>query len=121
MSLRPDIDAVVARYCEAWNAPDPDLRWSLVHALAAPDVLVVDPYSDKPIQGQAAFTAYLGMFQETAGHSLEATGPPDHHHGWMRAPWRLVTPAGDEFVRGLLVGQLDREMRFTHIVHFLDA
>ncbi len=119
MAYLPDLDTVVQRYLDAWNADDPDQRWHLVHSATAPGVVFVDPREAKPVEGQAALAAFLGLGE--AGHRLEATGPPDAHHGWVRVPWRLVAADGATAATGLLVGTLDREMRLTHLVHFLDA
>lgn len=119
MAYLPDLDTVVQRYLDAWNADDPDRRWHLVHDLAAPEVVFLDPREAKPVEGQAALAAFVGLIHDQTGQRLEATGPPDAHHGWVRFPWRLVTSGGEVASAGVLVGSLDREMRFTRIVQFL--
>ena len=119
MAYLPDLDTVLQRYLDAWNTDDADQRWHLVHGLAAPEVEFLDPREAKPVQGQAALASFLSLLRERGVGRLEMAGPPDAHHGWVRVPWRLV--GGGVEASGLLVGQLDREMRFTRVVHFLDA
>ncbi len=121
MAYLPDLDTVVQRYLDAWNADDPDQRWHLVHGVAAPEVVFVDPREAKPVEGQAALASFLGLIRSQTGQQLEATGPPDAHHEWVRFPWRLVAADGGTASSGLLVGALNRDRQFTRIIHFLDA
>ena len=119
MAFLPDLDALVQRYADAWNASDPDQRWQLVHGVTAPDVTFVDPRETAPVTGQAALTAFLGLLHEQLGQRFELDGPVDAHHGWLRVRWRLSGNGAAS--SGLLVGALNAERRLTHIVHFLDA
>lgn len=119
MAYLPDLQTTVDRYLEAWNEPDADQRWGLVHAAFAPDGVYLDPNTDTPVEGQPALAAYIGMFRTEAEDRLEADGPVDAHHGTFRMPWRLVG-AGGVLATGLLVGSLDRENRIVRAVHFVD-
>ena len=121
MAYLPDLNTVVQRYLDAWNADDADQRWHLVHSVAAPEVVFLDPREEKPVEGQAALAAFLGLVRDQTGQRLEATGAPDAHHDWVRFPWRLVTATGEAAVAGVLVGSLNRERQFTRIVHFIDG
>ena len=116
MGYRPDLQTTLDRFAEAWNTEDPDARWGLVHACAATEVSYLGPESDRPVEGQAALAAYLGLPQ--AGGAFEL-GPARVHHHWVRAPWRRVT--ADGVTTGLLVAELDRQTRLSQILLFLDG
>ena len=120
MPYRPEIAKTLDRFGAAWNEADVDRRWSLVHACAAPDVVYLDPHSDRAVRGQAALAAFVGTFRERVGWSFAWAGAPDAHHGWCRAPFRLFD---GEAVRatGLTVASLDDLNRLVHVVHFLDG
>ena len=49
MGYRPDLDTTLRRYAEAWNTEDPDARWALIHACAAPEVTYLGSESDRPV------------------------------------------------------------------------
>ena len=115
MPYRPDLETTLARYAEAWNTDDPDARWSLVHACAAPGVVWLGPEVDRPVEGQAALAAFLGVPGE--GGRFEVGGL-DGHHDRVRARWRRVTAGGE--ATGLLVARVDREHRLLEVVHFQD-
>ena len=120
MSFRPDLQTTLDRFARAWNTDDGDERWQLVHAAAAPEVSYTDPHSEKPVQGQAALTAFMALFREQVGWHFAFSGAADGHHEWVRVPWRLTDSAGSVMATGLLVGALDRAVRFTRIVDFVD-
>ena len=120
MPFHPDLQTTLDRFAQAWNTDDGDERWQLVHAAAAPEVSYVDPHSEKPVAGQAALTAFMSLFREQVGWTFAFTGAPDGHHEWLRVPWRLTDPAGSTMATGLLVATLDREVRFTRLVDFVD-
>ena len=63
MAFRPEPEESLARFAEAWTTTDPDARWALVHAATARDVVVLEPDQAKPVEGQAALAAYLGVVQ----------------------------------------------------------
>lgn len=116
MAYRPDIETTLGRYAEAWNTDDSDARWSLVHACAAPEVVYLGPESGRPVEGQAALAAFLGLPSEAP--AWFEIGPWDGHHDWVRAVWRRT--GGGGATTGLLVAELDRERRLARIVHFVD-
>ena len=120
MAYRPDLDTTLARYAEAWNTDDPDDRWALVHACAAPDVTFLGAESPRLVEGQAALAAFLGVPRGDAGAApgFFELGPFDVLHDWVRAAWRWT--AGGESTTGLLVARLDRERRLVQILHFAD-
>ena len=113
MPYRPDLSETLARYAEAWTTADPDARWSLVHACAATDVVAFEPGQDRPIEGQAALAAALGvMGLEPAPFEV---GPADGHHDRYRVRYRRGGEAG------LLVVRADRDHRLAEIVRFVDG
>lgn len=114
MAYRPDVDTTLARYAEAWNTDDPDQRWSLVHSCTGPDVTFLGPESPKPVEGQAALAAFLGL----PGGGRFEVGPWGGLHDWVRAAWRRVGPEGQ--ATGLLVARLDRDHRLVEVLHFED-
>lgn len=118
MAYGPTLDETLARYAEAWSTSDADARWSLVHSCTAGSFSYVDPHSEKPVESQAAFAAFTGLFHEQVGWRLEWAGEPDAHHGWVRAPWRL-TDGGVERETGLLVASLV-DGRLATVLHFVD-
>ena len=120
MAYRPALQTTLDRYAQAWNTADPDERWSLVHACAASSVVYVDPTSARPVEGQAALAAFMGLFHETVGQQFAFTAPADGHHEWIRVPWQLGDASGTT-AAGLLVATLDRDVRLVQIVDFLDG
>ena len=120
MPYRPDLEETLARYADVWNATDADQRWAIAHSCFAPDAEYVDPHEAKPVRGQAAMTAFAALFQEQVGWTFEWAGAPDTHHGWVRAPWRLVE-GGETRATGLFVASHDDEHRLTRVVHFVDG
>lgn len=120
MAFRPDLQTTLDRFAQAWNTDDADERWHLVHAVAAPQVSYTDPHSPKPVQGQAALTAFMSLFRAQVGWHFAFTGAPDGHHEWIRVPWSLTDLAGSVMATGQLVATLDRDVRFTQIVDFVD-
>lgn len=120
MAFTPDPQTTIQRYLDAWNAADADRRWSLVHAAAAEDVVVLDAATDAPVEGRAALTAYLDHARQRDGGRLEAAGPSRLVHGTIGLPVRWAD--GGAVVRtGFLVGTLDREGRMARVVHFVDG
>ena len=115
MPYRPSVEETLARYAEAWTTDDPDARWSLVHACAAPEVVYIGPETDRPVSGQPALAAFLGLPRELARVEI---GVPDVHHGWLRAGCRWVMTSGE--ATGLLVARLDGDHKLAQIVHFDD-
>ena len=120
MSFRPDLQTTLDRYARAWNTADADERWALVHACASDEVVYVDPGSEKPVRGQAALAAFMGLFHETAHQDFAFTGPADGHHEWIRVPWELRDASGPT-ASGLLVATLDRDVRLVQVVDFVDG
>ncbi len=120
MAFRPDLDTTLGRYAQAWNTDDPDARWSLVHACAAPGVVYIDPHSEKPVEGQAALASFMALFKEQVGWAFSFVGPADGHHDRIRVRWRLTDAGGTES-DGLLVATLDREVRLVEVVDFVDG
>ncbi len=120
MPYRPDLETTLARFAEAWNTDDPDHRWSLVHACAAGEVTYLGPASDRPVEGQAALAAFLGLPDDEPSDEPPHVeiGPFDLLHDWVRAAWRRT--AGGDAMTGLLVARVDREHRLVEILHFVD-
>ena len=120
MAYRPDLQTTLDRYAQAWNTADPDERWSLVHASASADVVYTESGSEKPVRGQAALAAFMGLYHETVGQTFTFTGAADGHHEWIRVPWQMADAAGPT-ATGLLVATLDADVRLVHVVDFVDA
>ncbi|WP_412060337.1 hypothetical protein [Rubrivirga sp. IMCC45206] len=119
MAYHADLDTTLARYAQARNTDSADERWALVHACATAGVVFNDPHAEKPVHGQPALAASMGLFKEQVGLTFAFTGPPNGHHEWIHVPWALGD--GDQTkATGVLVATLDRDVRFVMITHFVD-
>ncbi|MEM0961454.1 MAG: hypothetical protein AAGK21_02785 [Bacteroidota bacterium] len=112
MAYRPTLDETMARFAEAWSTPDADARWSLVHAAATADVVYYEPGQGRPIEGQAALAAFLGLEWEQHGRPFRVVGSIEGHHHRFLVPIAL----GEE--RGLMVVRADRDNRIVEAIRF---
>lgn len=111
MAYTPDLDTTLGRFFDAWNADDADARWSLVHAAAAEDVVVLDAAEPRPVEGRASLTSALDAMRRRAG-PIAADGPARVVHSEVCLPVQIGgAPA-------LFVGTLDGEGRLARVVLF---
>ncbi|MEU1042619.1 nuclear transport factor 2 family protein [Streptomyces sp. NPDC005551] len=112
--------SAVARYFEAWNAPDPESRAKAVAAAWAPDGTYTDPLAE--VRGHDQVAAVITAAREQfPGFSFRLTGPVDGHHDLARFGWELVSEAdGSAPVAGFDVITLDGEDRIRSVSGFLD-
>ncbi|OZC03968.1 nuclear transport factor 2 family protein [Rubricoccus marinus] len=107
-------------YLAAWNATDADDCSARLLAGCAPDVVLLDPNAERPLNGWAAVASHIAYFRERHGHRMEPTGHIDAHHGVCRLPWRLAD-GDDVHSTGVLIADAAGDGRLQRILHFVDA
>ncbi|MEV0980092.1 nuclear transport factor 2 family protein [Streptomyces sp. NPDC049915] len=121
MSVPTDrYDSAVARYFEAWNAPDAEARAKAVAAAWTTDGSYTDPLAD--VRGHDAIAALIaGAREQFPGFAFRLTGAVDGHHDTARFSWELVAEGdGPAPVAGSDVVTLDGEGRIRSVLGFLD-
>ncbi|MFF9814787.1 nuclear transport factor 2 family protein [Streptomyces sp. NPDC014006] len=121
MSVPTDrYDSAVARYFEAWNAPDAEARAKAVAAAWTTDGSYTDPLAD--VRGHDAIAALIaGAREQFPGFAFRLTGAVDGHHDTARFSWELVAEGdGSAPVAGSDVVTLDGEGRIRAVLGFLD-
>ncbi|KDN79646.1 polyketide cyclase [Streptomyces olindensis] len=110
----------VARYFEAWNAPDPVARQKAVAAAWTPDGGYTDPLAD--VSGHEQIAAVIAAAREQfPGFVFRLAGAVDGHHDTARFSWELVSEAdGSAPVAGSDVITLDEQGRIRAVLGFLD-
>ncbi|MCT9109030.1 nuclear transport factor 2 family protein [Streptomyces mirabilis] len=110
----------VARYFEAWNAPDRDALAKAVAAAWSTDGSYTDPLAE--VRGHDGIAAVIAAAHEQfPGFSFRPAGPVDGHHDIARFGWELVNEAdGTAPVAGFDVITLDGDDRIRSVHGFLD-
>jgi len=106
-------------YLAAWNATNADDCSARLLAGCSPDVVLLDPNADRPLNGWGAVASHIAYFRERYGHHMEPITHLDAHHGVCRLHWRLADGA-DVLSTGLLVADAAPDGRLRRIVHFVD-
>ncbi len=95
----PDVEAVVERYLDAWNA-SPEQRPALVEAVFSPDSYYCDGASE--VAGHHGITAMMdGIAERFPGSTFSRTSAVDTHHSQARFAWTLTGADGATIVDGI--------------------
>ncbi|MER5216424.1 nuclear transport factor 2 family protein [Streptomyces sp. NPDC002838] len=113
-------ESAVARYFEAWNAREPEVRAKAVAAAWTADGGYTDPLAD--VSGHERIAAVIAAAHEQfPGFAFRLTGAVDGHHDTARFSWELVSEAdGSAPVAGSDVITLDADGRISTVLGFLD-
>ncbi|MFJ6718728.1 MULTISPECIES: nuclear transport factor 2 family protein [unclassified Streptomyces] len=112
--------AAVARYFEAWNAPDADALTKAVAAAWSEEGSYTDPLAD--VRGHEAIAAVIrAVHEQFPGHEFTPVGEVDGNHHIARFRWELVSTAdGSAPVAGSDAITLAEDGRITSVLGFLD-
>lgn len=93
-------DALVDRYCEAWNEADPIVRAALLAEVMAVDSTYVDPRCE--LKGRDELHAHIGRMQESRPRmTVVRTSAVDVHHAVARFAWCLRDVDGQPQLEGV--------------------
>jgi hypothetical protein len=119
MTLSPT--QALETYLAAWNAPDAETASTYLLSCCVPDVTLVDPHVQRPIQGWGSIAGHIASARETLGAlQMEATSGLDAHHGLCRLSWQLAD-GPDVRQRGVLIAEAAPDGRLQRVIHFVDA
>lgn len=114
-----DINELVDRYLDAWNATDADRRAELVAEVFTEDAEYVDPLA--AVRGHAELAATIAAVQgQFAGLEFSRGGAVDAHHNIARFTWNLGQPGAEPLIVGFDVAELAADGRIARVNGFLD-
>ena len=113
-----DLQSTIDTYLDAYGEPDVDRRAKLVDEVWAEDGALIDPPLDAT--GRAGISDMAGAVQASyAGHTFRRTSGIDHHHGFARYEWELVSPDGTTALSGLDLAEIGDDGLIRRVVGFL--
>jgi hypothetical protein len=114
-----DVQRVIDRYIDVWNATDPQKRRALIAEVFAEDAAYTDPLA--AVRGHNGIDQFVAAAQaQFAGLQFSLGGPIDAHHDQARFQWHLTAPGMAEPVAiGFDVAVLD-DGRLREVYGFLD-
>ncbi len=111
-----DIDAVVTRYFDAWNANPAD-RAAAVAAVFSPDSYYCDGAAEAA--GAEAIAAMMDAVADRfPGSSFRRISPVDTHHHQVRFAWVLEAADGSTIIDGLDAMRLTPDGRIATTLGF---
>lgn len=115
----PTPEHVMNAYVAMWNASDERERRRLAEDALTDDVVVLYPTLDA--HGRDNMLNALGRFREQMpGVVFVETSGVEHHHGWLRASWRMVEEHGTTRLEGEDVAELAEDGRLCRVLGFHD-
>jgi SnoaL-like protein len=114
-----DVQRVIERYIDVWNATDPARRRELTGEVFTRDAAYSDPLA--AVRGHDAIDQLVAAAQaQFAGLQFSLGGPIDAHHDQARFTWHLGAPGTEEpVVIGFDVAILN-DGRVRDVYGFLD-
>ena len=114
-----DVQRVIERYIDVWNATDPARRRELIGKVFTEDAGYSDPLA--AVRGHDAIDQLVTAAQaQFAGLQFSLGGPIDAHHDQARFTWHLSAPGIEEpVVIGFDVAILN-DGRVRDVYGFLD-
>jgi SnoaL-like protein len=86
-----DVQRLIDRYIDVWNATDPQMRRELIAEVFAEDAAYTDPLA--AVRGRDAIDQFVAAAQaQFAGLKFSLGGPIDAHHDQARFQWHLTAP-----------------------------
>jgi SnoaL-like domain len=90
-----DVQRVIERYIDVWNATDPGPRRELIGEVFTEDAAYSDPLA--AVRGRDAIDEFIAAAQaQFAGLQFSLGGPIDAHHDQARFTWHLGAPGIEE-------------------------
>ena len=114
-----DMQRVIERYIDVWNAPDPEHRRQLIAEVFTEEAAYTDPLT--AVRGHDAIDQFVAAAQaQFVGLKFSLSGPIDAHHDQARFTWHLGAPGSSEpVVIGFDVAILN-DGRLREVYGFLD-
>lgn len=112
-------EALVDRYCAAWNTADGAERRAILSSVLTDGGLYVDP-SVRAVGIEAFATHIDGVVARNPGARISRTGPIDTHHEVLRFPWSNRLADGKVLRAGVDFCMLAADGKFQSIVGFFD-
>ena len=117
-SKRMDVTALIDRYCDVWNEPDPAGRAALLEAVWAPGASYTDP-SVHAASGDELLAHIAKVRERRPGARVLRTSAVDAHHGLARFAWHVVQADGVALPDGLDVAFISADgSRIERIIGF---
>jgi len=111
------VNTTVDTYLAMWNETDRTRRAAHIARAWTGDGSYVDPLLTA--EGHAALSTMVdGVQAKVPGHCFRRAGGIDTRHDQLRFAWELVAPDGAVVVKGIDVGGLSPDGRFTRITGF---
>ena len=95
-----DVTALIDRYCDVWNEPDPGRRAALLEAVWAPDASYTDP-TVHAANGDELLAHIAKVREWRPGAKVLRTSAVDAHHGLARFVWHIAQADGVALSDGL--------------------
>lgn len=111
------MDETIASYFGAWNEQDAERRRLMLENAVTDEVELLDPTGRW--KGVDELVERIGRYQSSApGTEVVPAGGVDAHNNVARYRWRIVDPAGQEFMEGLDVVERADDRRLKRILMF---
>lgn len=115
--LHGTLERIVDTYIRAWNENDFNTRAALLAECWAPDGSMQDKFTS--LKGRDTLNAHIAAVKPMMpGMSLERAGAIEQCHGFAWFPWKIMTPAGEAFARGVDFCELDSTGKVARLVGF---
>jgi hypothetical protein len=119
-----DVTALIDRYCDVWNEPDPGRRAALLAVVWAPGATYTDP-SVHAASADELLAHIANVRARRPGASVLRSSAVDAHHGLARFTWHVVQADGVALPDGLDIAFLTADgLQIERIIGFfgpLDA
>ncbi len=115
-----NVDAVIEKYDQAWNASYVDDRRRLVEAALTEDCEMVEPRGR--FHGREAILERINGFSDRfPGARVDITTNVDEHNEFARYGWRIVDREGNLMLEGIDVVERAADGRLRKVVMFFGA
>lgn len=115
------LEARLAAYDQAWNAPDDETRQRLLAEALTDEAELVDPTAGT-VRGRQAIAARVAGFGERfPGARVEVVSGVDEHSGFARYAWAIRSAGGEVMLDGLDVVQRAPDGRIRRVIMFFGA
>ncbi len=113
-------ERLIARYCDAWNEPDPVRRRDVLGRVWEETGTYTDP--NVHLSGREALVDYIGVVLERyPGSRITGTSRVDAHHGLARFAWRRILADGTPLPEGLDVAEVTSDGKLSRMIGFFGA
>ena len=112
------IDARVAAYDAAWNAPDQEARSRLLEESLTSDAELIDP-DHGPVRGRTAINERIAGFSDRfPGARVSITSDVDEHNGFARYGWTITDREDNSVLEGIDIVERAEDGRIKRVIMF---